>query len=51
MFQVLVYLEMTEEKEFETSAKEEGKEAMATVQYVDEESLNGALVSNNWSPL
>lgn len=50
MFQVLVYLETTEENEFETSAKEE-KEPMATVQYVDEESLNGALVSNNWSPL
>lgn len=37
MFQVLVYLETGEQTEFETSAKEEEKEAIATVQFTHEE--------------
>lgn len=52
LYHVLVYLEITEENEFQTPVKEEEeKEEEATVLHMDEESLNGTLVSNNWSPL
>lgn len=44
---MLVYLEI-EESELETPVKEEEE---TTVRYMDEESLKGTLVSNNWSPL
>lgn len=50
IFQVHFYSEMADENKFETSAKN-GEEAGATVQKVDEESLNVVLVFNNWSLL
>lgn len=47
LFRVLVYLELTEKNEYEAPSKKKKEEEEASIQYMDEGSLNGTLVPNN----